>query len=192
MPHPVTCGACNATFSIPDEVWDKRVHGQVATLKCRQCKAPIEVDGRVMRRGSAVNITTSAVAVPSVVHPSPQVSPSPPRTAPAAELQRDSPAADLGKPLQAKQPEQIPTETKSVQTEAAATIGIESALPNQSASELSGFSVKDPGPIFARPHASGNQVAKQAEPRSNVGARNIFASSIANTKLDAEPERELS
>jgi len=57
MPHPVSCGACNATFSIPDEVWEKRVDGQLATLKCRQCKAPIQVDGR-SRRGSITSEAT--------------------------------------------------------------------------------------------------------------------------------------
>lgn len=57
MPHPVSCGACNATFSIPDEVWEKRVDGQLATLKCRQCKAPIQVDGRA-RRGSITSEAT--------------------------------------------------------------------------------------------------------------------------------------
>ncbi len=53
MPHPVTCGACNAAFSIPDDVWEKRVQGQVATLKCRHCKSAMMVDGRI-RKGSSV------------------------------------------------------------------------------------------------------------------------------------------
>jgi hypothetical protein len=64
MPHSVTCGACKAAFSIPDDVWEKRVQGQVATLKCRHCRSPIEVDGRV-RRGSAASINTSTDAVPA-------------------------------------------------------------------------------------------------------------------------------
>ncbi|HMA93679.1 MAG TPA: GYF domain-containing protein [Polyangiaceae bacterium] len=45
MPYSVRCKACSTTFAIPDEIWNKRVKGHVATLKCRSCKAEIEVDG---------------------------------------------------------------------------------------------------------------------------------------------------
>jgi hypothetical protein len=138
MPHPVTCGACTATFSIPDEVWDKRVHGQVATLKCRQCKAPIEVDGRVMRRGSAVNITTSAVATPSVVHPTPQAAATAAKP-PAAEPQRDSSATDASKPIQTSQPEVKSAEAKPAQADAPTTIEKDNVLPNHGSSELVGL-----------------------------------------------------
>lgn len=54
MSHSVTCDACNAVFSIPDEIWEKRISGQKATLKCRHCKATIEIDDRV-RRSSSVD-----------------------------------------------------------------------------------------------------------------------------------------
>src|ERR1700690_794242 len=177
MPHPVTCGACNATFSIPDEVWDKRVHGQVATLKCRQCKAPIEVDGRV-RRGSAVNITTSAVAIPSVVHPAPQTDAAAPPSPPATEPQRGSAAADLSKPLQPKQPEAKPAEAKPIETkpaqaDAPAAIGKENILPNQSGAGLGGFSVKQPDPVVAHPLTSGHQDPKQGDLGPTTGPRNI-------------------
>ena len=191
MPHPVTCGACNATFSIPDEVWDKRVHGQVATLKCRQCKAPIEVDGRVMRRGSAVNITTSAVATPSVVHPAPQAA-SPAPSPPAAEPQRDSPASDTDKKPEPRQAEVKPAEAKPAQAAAPATIGKENVVPNRSASGLGGFSVKQPALVVAHPLTSGHQDPKQGDPGSTTDARNISTSGIASAKLDAETERELS
>lgn len=45
MPFTVRCKACSSSFAIPDEIWDKRVRGRLATLKCRSCKAEIEVDG---------------------------------------------------------------------------------------------------------------------------------------------------
>lgn len=53
MSHSVTCDACNAVFSIPDEIWEKRISGQKATLKCRHCKTSIEIDDRVHRSSSA-------------------------------------------------------------------------------------------------------------------------------------------
>lgn len=46
MPYSVRCKACSTTFAIPDEIWEKRVKGRIATLKCRSCKAEIEVDGK--------------------------------------------------------------------------------------------------------------------------------------------------
>src|SRR5512142_2351056 len=63
MSHSVSCGACNATFSIPDEVWEKRVEGQLATLKCRHCRAPIQIDGRTKRNANAL-IESRGVADP--------------------------------------------------------------------------------------------------------------------------------
>jgi len=45
MPYSVRCKACSSSFAIPDEIWDKRVRGRQATLKCRACKADIHVDG---------------------------------------------------------------------------------------------------------------------------------------------------
>lgn len=45
MPRSVTCGACQSTFAIPDDLWERRVRGRIATLKCRNCKAEIRVDG---------------------------------------------------------------------------------------------------------------------------------------------------
>jgi hypothetical protein len=45
MPYSVRCKACSSSFAIPDDIWDKRVRGRVATLKCRSCKAEIQVDG---------------------------------------------------------------------------------------------------------------------------------------------------
>jgi hypothetical protein len=196
MPHPVTCGACNATFSIPDEVWDKRVHGQVATLKCRQCKAPIEVDGRV-RRGSAVNITTSVAATPAVVHPTPQGAAAAPLSPPAAEPQKDNPAAELSKPLQPVQPEAKPAEAKTAeakppQAAAATTIGKVQVVPAQGGSGLGGFTVKQPAAVVAHPLTGGHQDAKQENLSQATGAPDISASGIANAKLDTETERELS
>jgi len=110
MPHSITCGACKASFSIPDDVWEKRVQGQVATLKCRQCKLPIEVDGRTRKgppaapREQASRTETSA-ATSHAAAPSPTASPAvAPAVATAAKsdvaaskarLDRPKPVADV-------------------------------------------------------------------------------------------------
>ena len=143
------------------------MHGQVATLKCRQCKAPIEVDGRV-RRGSAVNITTSAVAVPSIVHPAPETE--------ASALPTSTPAK----------------EAKPAPADATATVSKEKVRPAQSAPDLGGFSIKETGPIVARPQAGGHQAAKQGESQSTIGVRNFSVSGIVRSKSNTETERELS
>jgi len=73
MSHSVSCDTCKATFAIPDEVWEKRVEGQLATLKCRQCKAPIQIDGRTKRTANATveakptSDTKTAIATGSAV-----------------------------------------------------------------------------------------------------------------------------
>ena len=160
MPHPVTCGACNATFLIPDEVWDKRVHGQVATLKCRQCKAPIEVDGRV-RRGSAASIVTSATASPAVAHPDPQPAIVSPQTLPGEAPQRVGFTPDGRKSLETKQP--------------SIALHVEPAQTKSSASEFGRFDVKraDPSPV-----------AKLGESLPVAGARENPANDLSAKKLE--------
>ncbi len=68
MPHTVNCGACHASFAIPDDIWDRRVRGRVATLKCRSCKAEIRVDGskdsKAPAPAPAPAATMSATATP--------------------------------------------------------------------------------------------------------------------------------
>ena len=45
MPFPITCTACQKTFSIADDVYERKVKGRVVTIKCKQCQAGIRVDG---------------------------------------------------------------------------------------------------------------------------------------------------
>ena len=45
MPLPVTCPACGKSFSIADDVFEQKIKGRVVTVKCKQCQAPIRVDG---------------------------------------------------------------------------------------------------------------------------------------------------
>src|SRR3954468_20444128 len=45
MPFPITCTACGKTFSIADDVYERKVKGRVVTIKCKQCQAGIRVDG---------------------------------------------------------------------------------------------------------------------------------------------------
>ena len=151
MPHSVTCGACKATFSIPDEVWDKRVHGQVATLKCRHCKSPIEVDGRVVRRGSAVNIATSADAVPAVVHPEPKPAVDSPKSPVAEGPRRLEPAPEPIKSIEPARLDEGWGEPKSLPPLVAATTSPQGEKPKGETTDLGRFEVKQPGPSLTRP-----------------------------------------
>lgn len=71
MPYSVRCKACSASFAIPDEIWDKRVRGRVATLKCRSCKAEIHVDG------TKEGVVQLSVAPPAAPTSSPAAAPAP-------------------------------------------------------------------------------------------------------------------
>src|ERR1700761_8427334 len=44
MPFPITCTACGKTFSIADDVYERKVKGRVVTIKCKQCQAGIRID----------------------------------------------------------------------------------------------------------------------------------------------------
>jgi hypothetical protein len=78
MPYTVRCKACSSAFAIPDEIWDKRVRGHMATLKCRSCKAEIRVDG-----------TKEGVVQPSLMPPATAgtAPSSPPETSAATEAE---------------------------------------------------------------------------------------------------------
>lgn len=45
MSFPITCTACNKTFTISDEIYEKKVAGRVVTIKCKSCGQGIRVDG---------------------------------------------------------------------------------------------------------------------------------------------------
>ena len=186
MPHPVTCGACHATFLIPDEVWDKRVHGQVATLKCRQCKAPIEVDGRV-RRGSAASIATSAAATPLVAHPDPQPAAVARVSPPAEEPHQIAIAPDLGKPPEPKQTEVKVAEAKPVQPAAPSAFSAEPTHPNTGATEFGGFEVTHPDLSQAATRIITSQAAKLSETGPATGTRDIPASAASAKQVEPSP-----
>ncbi|HYQ15312.1 MAG TPA: GYF domain-containing protein, partial [Polyangiaceae bacterium] len=45
MSFPITCTACTKTFTISDEIYEKKVAGRVVTIKCKSCSQGIRVDG---------------------------------------------------------------------------------------------------------------------------------------------------
>src|SRR4051812_31708433 len=63
MPFPITCTACQKTFSIADDVYERKVKGRVVTIKCKQCQAGIRVDGT---SGGAVAALSDSVRPPPV------------------------------------------------------------------------------------------------------------------------------
>ena len=74
MSFPITCTACQKTFTISDEIYEKKVAGRVVTIKCKSCAQGIRVDGT--KGGTAA-------------------APSPAATTPEPE----PPAAPVGEPL---------------------------------------------------------------------------------------------
>src|SRR5688500_14303774 len=44
MPYAVTCKACDARFSVADDLYKKRVAGKSVLVSCKQCRAPIRID----------------------------------------------------------------------------------------------------------------------------------------------------
>jgi len=86
MPFTVTCPACDSRFSLGDDLFRRKVAGNVVTVRCRHCSAEIAVDA------------TSPVTLPS--NEAPRRAPSPPRPKGASVTQMGlglpPPVAGLG------------------------------------------------------------------------------------------------
>lgn len=85
MPFPITCTACRKTFSIADDVYERKVQGRVVTIKCKQCQAGIRVDGT--QGPPALSTVSESVRPPEVR------SAEPPQVAPASAAQVANPSA---------------------------------------------------------------------------------------------------
>jgi hypothetical protein len=73
MSFPITCTACHKTFTISDEIYEKKVAGRVVTIKCKSCAQGIRVDGT---KGGAV--AAPGPAAPRAAVPEPPVANEPP------------------------------------------------------------------------------------------------------------------
>ncbi len=67
MPFTVSCPACSARFTLGDDLFRRKVAGNIVTVKCRHCSAEIAVDA------------TEPSTMPSHDVPAPRRAPSPPR-----------------------------------------------------------------------------------------------------------------
>ncbi len=67
MSFPITCTACHKTFTISDEIYEKKVAGRVVTIKCKSCAAGIRVDGT--KGGGSVAPPAPAAAAPVAATP---------------------------------------------------------------------------------------------------------------------------
>lgn len=45
MAFEVNCGKCSARFTLPDDLYERKVRGRVVTIRCKKCRADITVDG---------------------------------------------------------------------------------------------------------------------------------------------------
>ncbi|MCE7888286.1 MAG: hypothetical protein DYH12_01040 [Sorangiineae bacterium PRO1] len=45
MAFEVNCGKCGARFTLPDDLYERKVRGRVVTIRCKKCRADITVDG---------------------------------------------------------------------------------------------------------------------------------------------------
>ena len=80
MPVTVACEECGKRFTIPDDLFEKRVQGRVAGIACRKCGNTIRVDGTIPPPAVAADAAPVAVSVPGPApvpieasHPAPVV-----------------------------------------------------------------------------------------------------------------------
>src|SRR5262245_27902175 len=77
MAFPITCTACHKTFTISDEIYEKKVAGRVVTIKCKSCSHGIRVDGTTKTSQPApAAVPAAAPAAPA--EPAPPAAPAEP------------------------------------------------------------------------------------------------------------------
>ena len=72
MAFEVHCSKCSARFTLPKDLYERKVKGKVVTVRCKKCRADISVDGtRVDSKTSAALDLTPTVPLtePSVLPP---------------------------------------------------------------------------------------------------------------------------
>jgi hypothetical protein len=106
MPFPITCTACQKTFSIADDVYERKVKGRVVTIKCKQCQAGIRVDGTkdtlVTSASDSVRPPDVASAAPPVAAPVAAPEPAPLATPERAPVPAPAPAAAFTSAMKAQ------------------------------------------------------------------------------------------
>jgi GYF domain 2 len=64
MSFPITCTACHKTFTISDEIYEKKVAGRVVTIKCKSCSHGIRVDGSKGAASAPRGVAPAETAAP--------------------------------------------------------------------------------------------------------------------------------
>src|SRR5207253_709984 len=94
MPYPIACAACGKTFSITDDLYERKIVGHVVTIKCKQCQANIRVDGTQANTAKAApNQASDDATPPADASPAPAEAPARAEAAPA-----DAPQAAAADP----------------------------------------------------------------------------------------------
>ncbi|HEY2409812.1 MAG TPA: GYF domain-containing protein [Polyangiaceae bacterium] len=117
MPYPITCSACGKTFSITDDLYERKIVGHVVTIKCKQCQANIRVDGTQAKAGNKGDVdagkTTSATARSEVVKPAHDAPPEPELAKPVETANRvEDSSAEPARVVQEAKPAGAPKQAQ--------------------------------------------------------------------------------
>lgn len=168
MPFPITCTACGKTFSIADDVYERKVKGRVVTIKCKQCQTGIRVDGT---QGAPV-----AAGPSDSVPPPADTSALPPPVAAAPIAPAPAPPAAAPAP-----PEPAPAPVAPKVAAKAAPIAAKAPLTSATKTPLAGGAKPAAAPIAAKPAATPIAAKPTATP---IAAKPATAAPVA-AKLPA-------
>ncbi len=115
MPLPVTCHACGKGFSISDDIFEQKIKGRVVTVKCKQCQAPIRVDGTKGLAEAKVGPPPAAGAKPETKPPAPTTLSDTSAAPPAAPAAPDVAPSPTPAAAPAPAPEPAATVTPAVE-----------------------------------------------------------------------------
>lgn len=190
MPFPITCTACGKTFSIADDVYERKVKGRVVTIKCKQCQAGIRIDDTAHGASEADEPEPVSVVQPEPVpaaapKPAPEPKPAPvaeAKPAPAPEPKPAPVAAPVAAPKAAPVAEPRPAPAPAAAKPAAAPVAARAPQP---AATVKATPAAKAEPAKAEPAKSplGAAAAPKAAPAAAAVAKAPVAGGATRTPL---------
>lgn len=126
--NPITCKACNAQFSVPDDLFKRRLSGRKVIVRCRTCGAHITVDATDSAPPSQGESSANLAS------PLPPASRTPseslmPESSPSASLTPASSSQENAAPVSSSQEGTAPASSSSPERSTSSSSSSETAVP---------------------------------------------------------------
>ncbi|MBN1610155.1 MAG: hypothetical protein JW940_26245 [Polyangiaceae bacterium] len=163
--NPITCRACEAQFSIPDELFKRRLAGRKVIVRCRNCGAHITVD--------ATDSVPPTLAAPLAGTQGGPASTGPVSTPSGSETSANALSEQPDKPPAALRPDERPAPKAPEHVTRPRAVTAHGAVPRLSGQKAKlppvvPRSVLAPQPLKSSPRASAKSDTDSSEPDNAV------------------------